>query len=167
MSTYLEQRRELKLNGKPLAVKKVYSLPKQSEKKKAELTDIKKDKANGILSPLDIWFNNTRVKLTGFCACGCGEKSQKNDNKYYRHCCCHIFPKSKFKSIATHPQNYVERAFLGGCHSVMDDTSMERWPNMEDWETIKAKFYLLSPLIPAKEKANKFYGQLERLVHDN
>lgn len=113
------------------------------------------------------WFRLIRTKLTGTCQCGCANKSQKNDDMYFRHSCCHIFPKSKFFSIKYHPLNYVERAFFGGCHGVMDDTSMDRWVNMADWEDIKAKFYELAPLLTNEERSSKFYNHLEILVYNN
>ena len=115
----------------------------------------------------DIWFDETHKKLTGTCQCGCGSKSQKNNPTYWKFSCCHLFPKSKFHSIKTHPLNYVERAFFGGCHSVLDDTSMDRWVGMADWDNIKAKFYILAPLITKEEKATKFYSKLEFLVINN
>jgi hypothetical protein len=118
-------------------------------------------------SDLDEWFDLVRIKLTGKCACGCGNKSQKNDDKYFKHSCSHIFPKAKFDSIKCHPMNFVERAFWGGCHGVMDDTSIDKWVEMKDWHDIKRKFNILAPLIPPHEKANKFYTQLETLVKNN
>lgn len=114
----------------------------------------------------ETWFKNIRKKLTGTCQCGCGNKSQKNDDMYFRHSCCHIFPKSKFESVQYHPLNYVERAFFGGCHGILDDTSMDRWVNMADWEDIKKKFYILAPLLTDKERATKFYTHLEKLVYE-
>lgn len=111
------------------------------------------------------WFRLIREKLTGTCQCGCGNKSQKKDDMYFRHSCCHIFPKSKFDSIKYHPLNYVERAFWGGCHGVMDDTSMDKWVNMADWDDIKEKFYELAPLLTDEERATKFYTHLEKLIY--
>jgi hypothetical protein len=113
------------------------------------------------------WFDDTRKKLTGICQCGCGNKSQKNDDTFFRGSCCHIFPKRKFKSIRCHPLNYVERAMFGGCHSIMDDTSIDRWVNFADWDDIKARFYVLSPLLTDEEKTTKFYSHLENLVLNN
>ena len=113
------------------------------------------------------WFRMIRIKLTGTCQCGCGNKSQKKDDMYFRHSCCHIFPKSKFLSVKYHPLNYVERAFWGGCHSVMDDTSIDRWVNMADFDDIKAKFYELSSVLTDEERATKFYSQLEKLIYKN
>jgi hypothetical protein len=157
--TYLEQRQQLKLTGK--AIEKVTKVMPKDVKVKKEIAKV---------SPkmkLDEWFLSTRQKLTGKCQCGCGENSSKSDNLYFKHSCCHIFPKSKFKSVATHPLNFVERAFWGGCHSVMDDTSIKRWVNMADWQDIKHKFAILSTHLTPTEKANKFYRLLEELVLNN
>lgn len=104
---------------------------------------------------LDAWFKLVRNKLTGMCQCGCGKPSSKYNDRYFKHSCAHVFPKSKFISIATHPRNFVERAFFGGCHSVMDDTSMDRWTGFADWENIKEIFHELAPLLTDEEKGDK------------
>lgn len=160
MSSYLEHRRAQKLFGKTTEKKEVKPLRKVSEKKARELKG--EDK-----SDLDQWFEERRKELTSTCQCGCGQKSCKEDDLYFKHSICHIFPKRIFKSVACHPLNFVERAFWGGCHSVLDDTSIERWPNMADWDDIKAKFKEISPFIPETEKANKFYTMLEELVNNH
>jgi len=116
---------------------------------------------------LDDWFDATRKSLTGTCQCGCGAKSQKNDEMYYKCSCCHILPKRIFKSVMLHPVNFVERAFFGGCHSVMDDTSMDNWPYMADWDDICVKFTIMEPYLTNEEKATKFYSQLKGLVDQN
>lgn len=123
----------------------------------------------------ETWFKNTRKKLTGFCQCGCGKPSSKNDfigldgrvQSHFRSSCCHIFPKSEFLSIQYHPLNYVERAFWGGCHTNMDNQSMGKWPNFADWEDIKEKFHTLAPLLTDEERASKFYTHLEKLIYAN
>jgi len=156
----------LKLNAGIPKPKKVYSIPKKSAKKIAqEKSD--KDLRKGNDTLLQKWFNTIRKKLTGTCQCGCGNKSQKHDELYFRNSCCHIFPKRDFESVIYHPLNYVERAFWGGCHSVMDDTSMDRWPGMADWNDIVEKFHILAPLLTDEERANKFYTHLEKLVYAN
>lgn len=113
------------------------------------------------------WFKSRRKEMTGTCACGCGEPSQKKDDIYFRHSVAHIFPKHLFPSIMYHPLNWVERRFWGGCHSIMDDNSMDRWPNMADFDDIKEKFYILAPLLTDEEKATKFHTRLEKLVYAN
>lgn len=115
---------------------------------------------------LERWFNTIRRKLTGKCQCGCGRASSKDDEKYYKFSCCHLFPKNRFESIMYHPNNYVERAFWGGCHTNLD-SRMDKWPTMADWENIKEKFHELAPLLTEEERANKFYTEFEKLVYAN
>lgn len=148
--------------GKPKE-KKVYHIPKKSKKrialeKEIGLTDSQR---------MDKWFEERRKNLVGVCQCGCSMPSQKKDDTFYRHCICHIFPKFKFKSIDTHPLNFVERRFWGGCHGIMDDTSIERWVGMADWDDIKAKFLVLEQSLTDKEKTFKFYHKLKELVDNN
>lgn len=141
-------------------------IAKQSPKKKAELKE-QKEALAGDDSQKEKWFKNRRKEMIGICQCGCGKPSQKKDDMYFRHSACHIFPKSKFESIQYNKLNFVERAFFGGCHSVMDDTSMDKWPNMADWEDVKEKFHQIAPLLTPEERSTKFYSHLESLIYKN
>ncbi len=111
------------------------------------------------------WFTLIRGKLTGLCKCGCNQPSSKHQEKYYFHSCCHVFPQKTFESVQFHPDNFVERAFWGGCHSVMDDTGMNRWTSFADWEHIKEIFHELAPLLTEEERKTKFYHNFENLVY--
>lgn len=164
MSQYLEQRRMQKITGVVPSSKKE---PKPIAKKSAKRIAQEKEEGGAEAKEKEAWFQARRKDLVGTCQCGCGEPSQKKDDLYFRHSIAHIFPKKKFHSIKYHKLNFVERAFFGGCHGVMDDTSMAKWPNMADWEDIKAKFHILSPLLTKKEKDTKFYSILEELVNNN
>lgn len=165
--SYIDDLRNIKLYGKPAKEKKNYRIRPKSEKRMAQ------EAADKILqmpdedSMKEKWFKEIRPMLTGTCQCGCGGASQKNDGMYFRHSICHVFPKAKFHSVKYHPINFVERRFWGGCHSVMDDTSMDRWPQMADWDDIKEKFFVLAPLLTDEERATKFYKHLEKLVYLN
>jgi hypothetical protein len=163
---YLEDRM-MRKNGlaEKLSFKKERKpLKKVSDKKTAELR-AEKEKVGEGETEKELWFKAIRKKLSGTCACGCGQPSQKNDDMYFRHSCCHIFPKAKFESVKYHPMNFVERRFFGGCHSVMDDTSMDRWPNMADWQNIVEKFHILAPCLTDDERKTKFYQHLEKLIY--
>lgn len=116
-------------------------------------------------SELDRWFKAVRNKLTGRCQCGCGKPSSKYQDKYFKHSCGHVFPKRIFLSIATHPRNFVERAFWGGCHTNMDEQSMDRWTSFADWENIKEIFHELAPELTDEERATKFYTHFEKLIY--
>lgn len=161
----IEQIRNLKENAGVLKPKVKYVIPRVS-KKRAALLNAEKEKRNGDDTEKEKWFKAVNKKLTGVCQCGCGNKSSKDEINYFRNSCCHVFSKSNFPSVMYHLRNWVERAFWGGCHSVMDDTSMDRWPQMADWENIKYIFHELAPLLTDKERATKFYTHLEKLVYN-
>jgi len=131
--------------------------------KKAAADKAQKEAGRG--GELDKWFEERRKGLTGICQCGCGRKSSKHEDEHYRASCCHVFPKRIFKSIALHPLNCIERNFWDGCHSVLDNTSMDRWVNMADWEDIKERFHILAPLLTDEERVTKFYQHFEKLVY--
>src|SRR5690242_14561834 len=117
-NNYLEKRREFILAGRPLPKKKIYRIAKVSKKRKEKL------KEAGALSPEDsmtAFFESQRPKMIGVCQCGCAQKSQKTDDTFFSFCICHIFPKSKFESVRTHPLNWVERTFIGGHHTNFDE----------------------------------------------
>lgn len=145
----------------------------KSLKKRREEAREKKLLSPDGYTPMGRWYQARREEMTGICQCGCAEPSQKQDDLHFRSSAAHIFPKHLFESVKEHPLNWVERkvwAGIGGtsaCHSIMDDTSMDRWPNMADWEDIKAKFRILAPLLTREEKATNFYKSLEKLVYDN
>ncbi len=143
--------------------KKLYSIPKISKKRAAK---IKEQQQSNSDDSMDKFFERMRKRLTGTCQCGGAEKTQKDDDTFYRNCICHIFPKKIFKSIATHELNWVERSFWSGCHTNMDNRSIELWKNFADWDDIKEKFYILAPLLTDEERATKFYHNLEKIVYD-
>lgn len=141
-------------------------IPIKSEKKLAEDKALKEAGGEDDTQK-EKWFKARRKEMVGVCQCGCGQKSQKDDDVYFRHSAAHIFPQRLFESIQYHKINWVERRFWGGCHSVMDDTSMDKWPNMSDFDDIKEKFHTLIPLLTDEERATKFYHKLESLVYGN
>jgi hypothetical protein len=140
---------------------------RMSLKRQAKETAEKKLLSSDGDTLMERFYKAARKLMVGVCQCGCCEPSQKKDDIYFRHSVAHIFPKRLFPSIMYHPLNWVERRFWGGCHSIMDDTSMDRWPNMADWESIKEKFYILAPLLTDEERATNFYTRLEKLVYGN
>ena len=161
---YFRRMQQIKLGLLPpeAVAKERKPLKKVSDKRKKENEEAKE---RGGDNEMDKFFERNRKKMVGLCQCGCSQKSQKNDDTFYRGCISHVFPKRIFKSIATNDLNWVERAMFGGCHSVMDDTSMDRWVNFADWEDIKERFHELAPLLTDEERATKFYTHLEKLIY--
>lgn len=167
-----EQLRLLRIARTP-KVKEKYVIPKKSKKKIAQEAEEKKLVSSDGDTLKEQWFRARRKEMTGTCACGCGEPSQKKDDLYFRHSAAHIFPKGLFKSVMYHPQNWVERRFWAGiqggnaCHTIMDEAGLDRWPNMEDFQYIRDKFFILAPLLTDAERALNFYRSLEKLVYAN
>lgn len=164
---YMEDRLKRK-NGllPPLPTRKEKKpIPKQSSKKKAELSEARKQRGGEDETFKEKWFKARRKELVGVCQCGCARKSSKHENDHFRSSIAHIFPKAKFISVALHPLNYVERNFWDGCHARMDQMGLNKWPMYADWEDIKAKFHELAPLLTVEEKSTKFYSALEKLIY--
>lgn len=164
--SYHERLKLIKLGQLPkeAVAKKRKPLNPISEKKRAAMKQDKETLA-GQDTMKEKWFQARRKEMVGTCQCGCGQKSQKKDDMYFRHSAAHIFPQRIFESVQYHKLNWVERAFFGGCHGNMDNKSMDKWPNMADWDDIKEKFHQLVPLLTDKERATKFYKHLEKLIY--
>lgn len=99
------------------------------------------------------WFADRRKEMNGFCDCGCGKRSSKDSNKYFIFSCCHVLPKKNFDSISLHPENCIELAFFGGCHTTLDDMGYEYCKQKKPilWDIIVRKFKILYPLIATNE----------------
>ena len=164
MNDYLKKRQEHINAGRPLKPKKNYSIPKKSAKR-VEKEKQEKERLGGDDSGTDKFFEAMRKRMVGICQCGCARKSSKHEDDHYRASISHIFPKRTFKSIATNDLNWVERNFWDGCHSNMDNKSMDLWVNMADWDDIKEKFHQLAPMLTEEERKTKFYQHIERLVY--
>lgn len=119
-------------------VRSLYSMP-QNKKIKA----IEKDEK------LEQWFIDRRIEMTGLCSEeGCGNITNKGNDKYYRWSCCHIVPKSLVPSVATNVFNFIE---LCQDHHAEFDNTFERAAKMKCFEEVKRKFNLFKHLIPAEE----------------
>lgn len=165
MNNYLQSRREYIEAGRPSKVKVKKPLNKVSPKTAAKRLAEKEIIKGGDDTIKEKWFKARRKELVGICQCGCARKSSKNDDLNFRSSCCHIFPQRLFPSVQYNKYNCVERNFWDGCHRNMDNRSMDLWPNFADWQDIRERFFILSPLLTEQELATKFYSHLEKLVY--
>ncbi len=100
---------------------------------------------------LDRWFKERRKEMTGVCS-NCGGKSCKDDDKYYKFSIAHLLPKAYFKSVATHPDNWLELCHFGNsCHAQMDNKMLDLI-DMNCFDTIIQKFVKIYPSIANEEK---------------
>lgn len=98
-----------------------------------------------------LWFSARRFEMTGYCQCGCGNKSSKDDDRYFKFSACHILPQRHFQSVQWHPLNWVEMAFWGGCHTNFDNKGSDNWDKLKCWDLIVERFKILYPLTLPEE----------------
>lgn len=155
-----EELRRIKMEAGIPKPKKYYSIPRVSKKRQKRMAE----DGRPLEERLDEWFLERRKEMVGVCQCGCGGTSCKLDNDFYRNSIAHIFPKAYFKSVATHPLNWVELDFWKGHHTNFDQQGVEKWVNYACWDDIKAKVIAMDPYLTPEEKGRKFYQVLIDLV---
>lgn len=81
--------------------------------------------------------------------------------RYYKHAVAHIFPKSIFKSISTHPLNFVIAGAGCGCHNLTH--RLDTFAGMQIWDLAVERFLIFKDLITEK---HKYYNQfLDYALH--
>jgi hypothetical protein len=163
--SYLEERRNQKMYGKPPKEKKVYQIPKKSAKK---IKEEQEEKAAGTDVEMDLFFQAMRKRMKGKCLF-CGQKSAKGNDEIYHFSIAHLLPKAIFKSVATNESNWVELCFYSNsCHTNFDSGKIT-WEFIKDskeWDIIKEKLLHVLPAVAMEERKHKLYSKLEGLVYD-
>lgn len=160
---YFDRMRKIKLGllPKEAVAKQKKPLKKVSDKRAEE---IKLSKGNGD-SEMDLFFNAMRKKCKGKCFF-CQQGTTYKNEDLWRIAIAHLFPKSKFKSIATNENNWVELCM--SCHRSFDDGTIS-WQLLKDsreWFELQERLFILLPLIPDHERKNKMYSAIEKLVYE-
>lgn len=157
----LREIQKLKEEAKLPKEKKFYKIPPISKKRQAK---INQEKENGTDIGLDKFFLVMRKKCKGKCFfCG-GATTYKNED-LWTIAIAHLFPKSKFKSVATCEENWVELCW--DCHTKFD-TGMISWELLKDnkeWEVLKEKLLIVLPKVIQPERKYKLYDKLINLVY--
>lgn len=142
--------RQLKEQAKLPKENKLYRIPRQSKKKQQELKEQKAEKITGG-SELDRWFKERRKEMVGICA-NCGSKTTKNNDTYFKHSIAHLLPKRLFKSIATHPDNWIELCYFEkSCHANYDSHTLDLI-DLNCFDEAIRKFVAMYPDIAPKER---------------
>jgi len=99
---------------------------------------------------LDRWFREVRKSMTGKCM-NCGGKTCADNDKEYKRSVAHILPKAYFKSVATHPDNFLELCFYGNsCHTNLDHHMIDLI-ELNCFDTVIQKFTKIYPHIAKDE----------------
>lgn len=151
-----EEIRRLKMEAGMPKSKKNYRLNKVSPKtlerqaKQAEGIEEGKSLVAGD-SDLKRWFEERRKELTGRCA-HCGGRSCKDSDQYWKFSVAHILPKIIFKSVATHPLNYIELCFFNNsCHTNFDNKTLDIM-DLNCFDLVIQRFVAIYPIIATKER---------------
>ena len=99
---------------------------------------------------LQRWFEDRRKEMDGVCK-HCGGQTQAFDDNY-KCSVAHILPKAYFKSVATHPSNFVELCFYGkSCHTNLDNYMLDL-TELNCFDEVIQKFVKMYPDISKEER---------------
>lgn len=186
--SYFERMKLIKLGLLP---KEAVAKPKKAIKKVSDkrAEEIKASKANGD-SEMDLFFDAMLKRCTGKCLF-CNGKTTAIDNSFFRDdnpkwsveandkkheqtietlrraSIAHLLPKSNFKSVSTHEDNWIELCW--SCHTSFDGGKIT-WLTVKDskeWDVIKEKLLTVLPMVSQEERKNKLYSKLNELVYGN
>lgn len=130
------------------AYRKKISLEKKGSRANQHIINVK-----GNNTGLPLWYASKMKRMTGRCM-ECGEKIEKFNPKYAICAIAHILPKSIFKSVATHENNWLELGATCGCHSRYDK-SWESASKMKIWSIAVERFKTFEHLIVLPEELRK------------
>lgn len=148
--------------GKPKP-RKIYTIPKRSKKRieqdrlqPAEVVVVRAKKTGWYKSDSNTdeliqWFEDRRKEMTGTCS-HCLGKTEKADDDTFKCSIAHILPKSTFKSVATHPNNWLELCFYGqSCHTNLDNYMIDLI-DLNCFDEVIKKFVSMYPSIAPNER---------------
>ena len=99
---------------------------------------------------LQRWFEERRKEMGGKCL-HCGGKSSKGTSQY-KCSVAHILPKRLFKSVATHPLNWIELCFWNSsCHTNYDNYTLDI-TELNCFDLVIERFLAIYPEIDKKER---------------
>lgn len=120
-----------------------------ARKKKNARLAVRKSYKNEDFEKKVLWYKSRRYEMTGVChEPNCGNKTNKDSDKYYTWSVCHIVPKSLVPSVAYHVQNWVELCWQ---HHYEFDSNFDTAKEMGIFKEAKRKFNQFKHLIPNEE----------------
>ena len=97
---------------------------------------------------LTAWYEERRYEMTGLC-CNCPNHSLAGSSLMWKWSIAHILPKEHFKSVMTHPLNWIE--LCERCHTLFDRNYMTA-SKMQCFPFAVQRFSVFEPLITEKHK---------------
>lgn len=155
----IEQLRQIREDRDKPKEKKIYKIPAISKKKAAKLESDKKVVANTKKvsssvkgnAELNRWFEERRKEMTGLCW-HCQGRSCKYAEGYWKFSIAHILPKKIFRSVATHPLNWIELCFFGNsCHTNFDQFVLDIM-DLNCFDLVIKRFVAMYPMIDTRER---------------
>jgi hypothetical protein len=144
----IEEIRNIKARACAPKEKKKYVIPKKSAKKIKQEAE-EKELRGGDDTLLEKWFKARRKEMTGICQ-HCGGRSCRD--QHFRSSIAHILPKRFFKSVATHPLNWIELCFWNkSCHTNLDNNVLDI-TDLNCFDTVIERFIEMYPSIDRKER---------------
>lgn len=125
-------------------------IAKVSNKKKNQINNEKAVRVYGG-GELDRWFQARRKEMGGRCL-HCNEKTTMHQDQWYKSSIAHILPKRLFKSVATHPLNWIELCFWkNNCHGNYDNHTLDII-ELNCYDLVIERFVAMYPDIDPKER---------------
>lgn len=131
---------------------KLKSAAKQQEKEEVEnkIRETFKNLAKKDNGELQRWFEERHKEMGGKCL-HCSGLSSKGASQY-KCSIAHILPKRLFKSVATHPLNWIELCFWGNsCHTNFDNYMLDI-TELNCFDLVVERFIAMYPSIDKKER---------------
>jgi len=138
-----------KYAGMKVEKQKAYRIPAKSAKKLAR-EKAEKEQRGDAKTELQAWYENIMATEEPVCW-ETGERIDKNDKLGWMGSIAHILPKKLFKSVATHPLNYVILKMWGGTHDRYDK-SWKDASQMKVWPVVVERFLQFEQEIAASER---------------
>lgn len=148
--SYLDERLNQKLYGKPIVPKKQYSIPKKSAKKIKQEAE-EKERLGADDSDLVKWYK-AKMKVMGTKCNECGATVEHKVYQYAINSICHILAKrdTVAPSVKYHPANFIIL-----CPFHHDQLDKANWKEIEQWgcwQTIQERLLMLEPDLALEER---------------
>lgn len=146
----IEEIRKIK-SGLPKQPKAIKPISKKSAKKLKQEAEEKTAKKAAGGGELDRWFQARRNEMEGRCL-HCNEVTTKHQDQWYKSSIAHILPKRLFRSVATHPLNWIELCFWkNNCHANYDNHIIDI-TELNCYDLVIERFIAIYPAIDPKER---------------